>query len=246
MAALTWGWRTLWRSLFIQASWSYERMQGVGLGHALEPALRAEAGPDPEVLQPALGRAAQFFNANPYLAPAAIGAIARAEADRTPGAQVQRLRTALGGPLGALGDRLFWAGLQPASVSAVLLAVALGAGLPAVGVAVLAYNGFRWVLGRWLLQVGWRHGTGVGAALGSSWLPRAGAVAATVAAVLAALAIPPVIVALLDTMPPQALVAASATAVAMLAARRFRRRATPPALTLAGAVFVVLWTWGVA
>ena len=44
-----------------------------------------------------------------------------------PGAQIQRLRTALCSPLGALGDQLFWAGLVPVLMAARWSAVALGA-----------------------------------------------------------------------------------------------------------------------
>ena len=31
--------RALWRLLGVQAAWNYERMQGIGMGHAAEPVL---------------------------------------------------------------------------------------------------------------------------------------------------------------------------------------------------------------
>ena len=68
---------------------------------------------DPVRHTEAVVRSAEFFNCNPNLAGLALGAIARAEYDGVPGAQIARLRTALCSPLGALGDQLFWAGLVP-------------------------------------------------------------------------------------------------------------------------------------
>ena len=65
------------------------------------------------------------------LAGIALGATVRAEYDAAPGEQVSRLRIALCGPLGALGDSLFWVGLLPATLGVAMIAVALGANRPA-------------------------------------------------------------------------------------------------------------------
>ena len=105
MARLKGGTRALIRLLGVQASWNYERMQGTGVGHAAEPVLRAAFEGDTARYRETLGRASAFFNANPYVAAAAVGAEARAEVDGVPAQQVDRLRTALCGPLGSLGDR---------------------------------------------------------------------------------------------------------------------------------------------
>ena len=56
---------------------------------------------------------AHYFNAHPYLAAVAVGALARAELDGEPPARIERFRTALCGPLGSVGDRLVWAGWLP-------------------------------------------------------------------------------------------------------------------------------------
>jgi len=235
----------LLRTLEIQAVWTYERMQGVGLGYALEPILGRALEGDPGRFKAAMGRGASFFNANPYLSPAAVGALARAEVDGVASDQVTRLRTALGGPLGALGDRLFWAGLLPAMVSGALLGVALGAGIWPVLLSVLSYNAVRLAIGAWLLGLGWDNGMRVGAALGASWLPRAGAVAALTAAVLGSVALPPTVVRVLGAGSWHRLLMVVGLAAAVLLARRlFGTRATAPALTLLASALVLLWQWG--
>lgn len=245
MAALKGRGLALLRTLEIQAAWTYERMQGVGLGYALAPILARALAGDPDRLRAAMARGASFFNANPYLAPAAVGALARAEVDGVPGEQVGRLRTALGGPLGALGDRLFWAGVLPAAVSGALLGAALGAGIWPVLLAVAGYNAVRLALGAWLLELGWANGMRIGAALGASWLPRAGAVAALAAAVLGAVALPPTVVRVLAGPSRGDLVLVTALAAVILLARRLAgTRATAPALTLLASALVLLWHWG--
>ena len=116
--------RTLLRLFTVQGSWNYERMQGVGVGVAEEPLLRDLAvSRSAAAYRAAVARAAHFFNAHPYLCGMAVGAAARAEHDGTPPDQVERLRTALCGPLGSLGDRLVWAGWLPLNSGLALVGV---------------------------------------------------------------------------------------------------------------------------
>ncbi len=165
--------RALLRLFALQAAWNTERMQGVGMGWAAEPLLDDLRTADPTRHAEAVVRSAEFFNGNPNLAGLALGATVRAEYDGVPGAQVLRLRTALCGPLGSLGDRLFWAGVVPALVGVAVAAVALGGGWVVVASLVLAYATVRaWVVA-WSLDTGLRQGLKVGSALTGAWLPRA-------------------------------------------------------------------------
>lgn len=160
------------RLLTIQASWNYERMSGVGLGHATEPLLADLGRSDPPRHGDALRRASGFFNSHPYLAGVAAGAEARAEYDGIPGEQVARLRAALCSPLGALGDQLFWAGVWPATLGVVLIAVALGAGWWAPVGAVVLILVIRLRVTWWALRTGLRAGMQVGEALQTTLLRR--------------------------------------------------------------------------
>jgi PTS system mannose-specific IID component len=239
------GTRALIRLLGIQAAWNYERMQGTGMGHAAEPVLRAAFPDDPARYRETLGRASAFFNANPYLAAAAVGAEARAEVDGVPGPQVERLRTALCGPLGSLGDRLFWTGLVPALASTAVAGVALGLGWWPVLGFLLVHNAVRLFLGPWLLQLGWDHGVQVGGAILRSPLPRASALAGHLAALLGGLAIPLVARRFLADTGPTDLIGVSVLVTGALVVRKVagpRLSALP--LTLTAALAVLLWHWG--
>jgi PTS system mannose-specific IID component len=157
------------RLLLIQGSWTYERLQGVGFGYASLPLLKPLAG-DRERHRAAVARAAEYFNAHPYLTGIAVGAAARVELDGLAGSTVQRLKTALAGPLGSLGDQLFWIGVVPATMASILIAVTFGGGLGAVGLGLLLYLNIRIATTVWGLRLGLRSGLGISAELRRSGL----------------------------------------------------------------------------
>src|SRR5690606_9725016 len=131
------------RLVGVQAAWTCERVSGIGVGHAAAPLLRElYRDRDPAQRRAAVARSAEYFNSHPYLAGVAVGAVVRAEADGVPGQAISRLRTALSGPLGALGDQLIWAGEVP-----LLMGLALAAtpfiGWWAVVLVVLVHNTAR-------------------------------------------------------------------------------------------------------
>jgi mannose PTS system EIID component len=165
--------RALLRLFAVQGTWNYERMLGVGMGYAAEPLLEDLKTVDPVRHGEAVVRSAEFFNSHPNLAGLALGATVRAEYEGVPGPQIVRLRTALCSPLGSMGDQLFWAGLVPALVGLTLIGVVLGTGWWAIAGFLVIYNGIRIWTGRWCLRTGMASGMRVGAAIGSSWLPRA-------------------------------------------------------------------------
>ncbi|HEX3926470.1 MAG TPA: PTS system mannose/fructose/sorbose family transporter subunit IID [Gemmatimonadales bacterium] len=176
--------RAIWRLLAVQAAWTYERMSGIGAGHAAAPLLAEAHAPTA-----AIARSATFFNSHPYLAGVVVGATVRAERDEVAGEVVLRLRAALSGPLGAIGDQLVWAGEVPALMGLTLV-LSLWLGWWSVVLALVIHNVLRLRLTIWSLDVGLRDGLGVGAALQRSWLPRAAAIAQRAAGFLVGLAIP--------------------------------------------------------
>lgn len=176
---------SLVRLLTIQSGWTYERMGGVGVACAMAPLL--EEGVEASRRAPALARSAEFFNSHPWLAGLAVGAEARAERDGVAPEQIQRLRAALGGPLGALGDRVIWAGLIPVLSALALIGGGLwGWWLPLVAVGLTA--ALRWEVTRWSLRRGLQHGMKVATVLKDCTLARVGTAANRTAAVAIGLA----------------------------------------------------------
>lgn len=183
--------RVLLRLFAVQASYNYERMLGVGVGVAEEPLLRdlADDG-GPDRYRAAVARGAHFFNAHPYLVGLAVGAAARAEHDGAAPDQVERLRAALCGPLGSLGDRLVWVGWLPLLSGLALCGIALGAGWTAVVAFLAIYNAGHVALRWWALRAGWEHGARVGSALHHPLLQRGIAVLAPAMAAAVGAALP--------------------------------------------------------
>jgi PTS system mannose-specific IID component len=163
------------RLLAIQGAWNYETFLGNGIGFSMEPALRLlPGGPRGEAFQAAMARQSAYFNAHPYLAAVAVGALARAELDGEPPERIERFRMALAGPLGSVGDRLVWAAWLPFCSLLALLVFGLGAGVGAVLLTFLGvYNAGHFALRAWGLRTGWSHGLRVAQALGNPLLRRA-------------------------------------------------------------------------
>jgi len=101
------------RLFLVQALWNYRTLLGAGLLWVVFPALKEGTRGREEAWKEAVERHQGTFNAHPYLAGFAAGALARLEADRADPRLIQRMRRALPGPLGSLGDRFFWAGWLP-------------------------------------------------------------------------------------------------------------------------------------
>jgi mannose PTS system EIID component len=157
-------WSTFLRSFAIQGSWNYRNMIGGGFAFALLPVLRRLFEGDR--LEEALSRHCEHFNAHPYLAGLALGATARLEADGADAEVVRRFKTAIKGPLGALGDSLIWASWLPTTALFGLIAHFLGAA-PWVCVLLflVPYNVGHLVLRAWGFQAGLRWGHEVGRVL---------------------------------------------------------------------------------
>lgn len=235
--------RALLRLFAVQGSYNYERMLGLGVGVAEEPLLRDLADGK---YRPAVARGAQFFNAHPYLIGLAVGAAARAEHEGAAPDQIEKLREALCGPLGSLGDRLVWAGWLPLLSGLTLVAVALGAGWIAVAAFLIIYNIGHVALRWWALRAGWTHGRRVSVALHHPMLQKAGAIMGPAMAFVIGVALPLSARALAAPFPRWGQLAVIVTAgVAFLALRwrGDRLSGLRVALGLCAVAVAVGWIW---
>ena len=180
------------RLFAIQGAWNYETLLGNGIAFCVEPSLRLLHGrKEPEKYRQAIAREARYFNAHPYLASLAVGALARAELDQVDPALIERFRRALGGPLGSVGDRLIWASWLPFCSLLALCAFGLG-GSPAVVLLVFLgiYNVGHIALRAWGVRTGFRKGLRVAEALGNPLLRQGPTIIGGAACVAAGFALP--------------------------------------------------------
>ncbi len=113
--------RVFWRSFFMQSVWNYRSLISVGFGMCLIPILRRLYDDAPS-RSAFLSRHFKFFNAHPYMASYALGVsihLEEAFASGDPDAcnKLERFKQRLISILGAMGDRLFWSTIKPASLT---------------------------------------------------------------------------------------------------------------------------------
>ncbi|MEO7218752.1 MAG: PTS system mannose/fructose/sorbose family transporter subunit IID [Gemmatimonadaceae bacterium] len=231
---------SFFRLFAIQGSWNYETMIGNGIAFSMKPLLR---GLPEDRYRAALARQARYFNAHPYLAGVAVGALARGELDGEDPVRIERYRTALCGPLGSVGDQLVWAGWLPLCSLIALTAFALGAGpLAVVCIFLGVYNVGHIALRAWGLRVGLRRGMRVAPALANPFFRKGPAVLARVSAVLAGLILP---LALQRIIGPGRVLAGGVAVVAVVGAvilARYAARATGWRASLALLSIFVLYS----
>ena len=151
--------RVLWRSLFIQAATNYERMQNVGFGFCMIPALRKlHSG---EAFRAALKRHLEFFNSHPYMAGALLGASIRLEEQvargEKQGTDVSNFKRYMMGPMAAIGDSFFWTSLRPFAAAWAIMGVLSGLWWAPLGFLAL-FNICHLTLRTYGLFVGYRVG----------------------------------------------------------------------------------------
>ncbi len=163
------------RSLFIQATNNFERMLSLGFLFALWPLIKVIYR-TPELRREAVIRHLSFFNTQPYFANCILGVVAHVElrGGENVDAEVSRVKRAMMGALGAIGDDLFWAGLMPAAALTALVFYATFPRYALIGTiyALIIYNVFHlWTRIR-LFNVGLRLGPRVTNYLRMLHLPR--------------------------------------------------------------------------
>jgi mannose/fructose/N-acetylgalactosamine-specific phosphotransferase system component IID len=135
-------------SFFMQAVWNFRSLISIGFAICFFPVI-GKLCDSPEAKKEFFQRHLKFFNAHPYFASFALGIFIRLEELRAEGEThipetIDRLRDLLISPLGAVGDRLFWATIKPASLIlgmvGILIAPTIATRLIALAVCFLIYN----------------------------------------------------------------------------------------------------------
>lgn len=106
--------RTLaFRSVFLQASFNYERMQAGGWTYAMLPFLKRIHKDDKKALSESMKDNLGFINTNPTMVGFLMGLIVSLEENNEERSVIKGLRVALFGPLAGIGDAIFWFTILP-------------------------------------------------------------------------------------------------------------------------------------
>lgn len=104
--------KMVWRSLNLQASFNYERMQAAGWLWGILPGLE-KIHTNKEDLATSMGHNLEFFNTHPFLVTFVMGIVLSMEQQKADINSIRAVRVAAMGPLGGIGDALFWFTLVP-------------------------------------------------------------------------------------------------------------------------------------
>lgn len=104
--------KMVWRSMNLQASFNYERMQAAGWLWGILPGLE-KIHTDKEDLSASMAHNLEFFNTHPFLVTFVMGIVLSLEQQKADINTIRSVRVAAMGPLGGIGDALFWFTLVP-------------------------------------------------------------------------------------------------------------------------------------
>ena len=150
--------KMVWRSCNLQGSFNYERMQANGWLYSILPGLLAIHGEDTEDLKISMGHNLEFFNTHPFLVTFVMGIVLSLEQQKADPATISAVRTAAAGPLGGIGDAIFWMTMLP-------IAASIGAGLALEGsllgpvIFLIIYNAVQFGLRFGLMHMSYNLGT---------------------------------------------------------------------------------------
>ena len=104
--------KMVWKSTMLQASFNYERMQAAGWLWGILPGLQ-KIHTNKEDLSASMSHNLEFFNTHPFLVTFVMGIVLSLEQQKADINTIRAVRVAAMGPLGGIGDALFWFTLVP-------------------------------------------------------------------------------------------------------------------------------------
>ena len=145
-----------WRSLFLQASFNYERMQAAGWLFAMLPGLK-KIHKNKDDLAASMSHNLEFFNTHPFLVTFVMGIVLSLEQNKADIPMIRAVRVAAMGPLGGIGDALFWFTLVPITAgitSNMALTGNIAAPFIFLGIFNVAQFAIRFFLMHWSYKLG--------------------------------------------------------------------------------------------
>ncbi len=155
--------RMVWRSLMLQASFNYERMQAAGWLYSILPGLE-KIHTNKDDLSASMGHNLEFFNTHPFLVTFVMGIVLSLEQQKADIQTIRSVRVAAMGPLGGIGDALFWFTLVPITAG-ITANMAIDGNIAGPILYFVITFGVQMALRFWLMDWSYKMGTGAIGAL---------------------------------------------------------------------------------
>lgn len=155
-------WKCFWRSLTLDSSWNYERMQNIAYCYMMAPIIR-RLYKSREDRAAALKRHLEFMSVTPHICTLLVGISGAMEEENAKNpdfdeTSINAVKSSLMGPMAGIGDSFFWGTLK-------LIAAGVGIALASQGnvmgpiLFLLIINVPHFILRYLCLEKGFKYGT---------------------------------------------------------------------------------------
>ena len=149
--------KMVWRSFNLQASFNYERMQAGGWLYSILPGLE-KIHTNKEDLSISMQHNLEFFNTHPFLVNFVMGIVLSLEQQKADIQTIRAVRVAAMGPLGGIGDAIFWFTLVPITAG-ITANMAINGSLAGPILFLLIFNIVQFALRFFLMNWSYKLGT---------------------------------------------------------------------------------------
>jgi len=150
--------RMVWRSLNLQASFNYERMQAAGWLYCILPGLEKIHADNEEDLKISMGHNLEFFNTHPFLVTFVMGIVLSLEQQKADISTIRAVRVSAMGPIGGIGDAVFWFTLVPITAG-ITANMAINGSLAGPILFLLIFNIVQFVVRFFLMNWSYKLGS---------------------------------------------------------------------------------------
>ncbi len=148
--------KMVWLSCFLQASFNYERMQACGWLWGMLPGL-TKIHTNKEDLKASMSHNLDFINTHPFLVTFVMGIVLSLESNKADIATIRSVRISAAGPLGGIGDAIFWLTLVPITAG-ITANIAMTGSIAGAFLFLAIFNGVqfavRYILMHWSYNLG--------------------------------------------------------------------------------------------
>mgnify|MGYP000769868266 CR=1 FL=1 len=149
--------KMVWRSLNLQASFNYERMQAAGWLYCILPGLE-KIHTDKEDLKLSMAHNLEFFNTHPFLVTFVMGIVLSLEQQKADINTIRAVRVAAMGPLGGIGDAIFWFTLVPITAG-ITAKMAIDGSIMGPILFLIIFNAVQFAVRFWLMNWSYKLGS---------------------------------------------------------------------------------------
>lgn len=150
--------KMVWRSLNLQGSFNYERMQAAGWLYGILPGLEKIHADNEEDLKISMAHNLEFFNTHPFLVTFVMGIVLSLEQQKADINTIRAVRVAAMGPLGGIGDAIFWFTLVPIAAG-ICSNMAINGSFAGPILFLIIFNAVQFGVRFWLMGWSYKLGT---------------------------------------------------------------------------------------